>query len=174
MRVYLAATVPLLARLERDRVLELPVASGASGSSAAPGYAVTASLRSWYAEGDEEELEYAALTAAARGSLRLLADHPEAARRRVVVAADLPDARVSVPAGPEGADPGVIEITGPVRLVDIASLHVDEAAAEQAVAAAVEALGPADKGDGDAAFTVEAVEDYDLLWYAVQELADLV
>ena len=43
MRVYLAATVPLLARLERDGVLELPV------TSAAPGYAVTAGLRSWYA-----------------------------------------------------------------------------------------------------------------------------
>ena len=58
--------------------------------------------------------------------------------------------------------------------MDVASLHVDETAAEQAVAAAAEASGAADKGDGDAAFTVDAAEDYDLLWYAVQELADLV
>lgn len=162
MRVYLAATVPLLARLERDGGLELHV-----------GYAVTPSLRAWYSEGDEEELEYAALTAAARASLRLLADQPEAPRRRVVVAADVPEARVAAPAGGE-SEPGVIEITGLVRLVDIAALHVDEAAAEHAVAAAAEASGPADKGDGDAAFTVDAVEDYDLLWYAAQELADLV
>jgi hypothetical protein len=171
MRVYLAATVPLLARLERDGELELPVESGAAAGPA--GYAVTESLRAWYVEGDEEELEYAALTAAARGSLRLLAGRPEAPRRRVVVAADVPEARVAVPADAEG-EPGVIEITGPVRLVDVASLHLDEVAAEQAVAAAAEALAAADKGDGDAAFTVEAVEDYDLLWYAVQELADLV
>jgi hypothetical protein len=163
MRVYLAATVPLLARLERDGELELPA-----------GYAVTASLRAWYSEGDEEELEYAALTAAARGSLRLLAAQPEAVRRRVVVAADVPDARVAVPEGAEPEDPGVIKITGPVRLADIASLHVDEAAAEQAVTAAAEASAAADKGDGDAAFTVDAVEDYDLLWYAAQELGDLV
>lgn len=165
MRVYLPATVPLLARLERERELELPV-----------GYAVTATLRDWYAEGDEEELEYAALTAAARGSLRLLAEQPDAPRRRVVVAADVPDVRVAVPAdGQEPpTEPGVIKVTGPVRLADIASLHVDEAGAQEAVTAAALALPDAEKGDADAAFTVDAVEDYDLLWYVTQELGDLV
>ena len=165
MRVYLPATVPLLARLDKERELDL-----------SEGYAVTASLREWYAEGDDEELEYAALTAAARASLRLLAGQPEAPRRRVVVAADVPDARVAVSApGPgESAEPGVIKVTGTVRLADIAALHVDEAGAQEAVTAAAHALSAADAGDPDAVFAVDAVEDYDLLWYVTQELGDLV
>jgi len=162
MRVYLAATIPLLAQLERDGRFE-----------PAEGYAVTPSLREWYPEGDEEELEYAALTAAARGSLRLLAGRPDAARRRVVVAADVPDTRVAVPGGP-GQEPGVIGITGAVRLADVASLHVDEATAESAVTSAIGALAAAEEGDPGALAAVEAAEDHDLLWYGTQELRDLV
>lgn len=165
MRVYLAATIPLLARLEQDGEFE-----------PSEGYAVTPSLREWYAQDDEEELEYAALTAAARGSLRLLADRPEAARRRVVVVADVPDARVAVPAdrSAEQAEPGVIGITGAVRFVDIASLHVDEKAAEPTVTAAIEALAAADEGEAEAVAAVEAAEGHDLLWYGAQELGDLI
>jgi hypothetical protein len=162
MRVYLPATIPLLARLDLERELEL-----------SEGYAVTPSLRDWYAEGGEEELEYAALTAAARGSLRLLAEQPQAPRRRVVVAADLPDARVAVSGG-EPAEPGVIKVTGVVRLADIAALHVDDAGAQEAVTAAALALPAADKGDVDAAFALDTADDYDLLWYVTQELGDLV
>jgi hypothetical protein len=170
MRVYLPATMPLLARLSAEGELPLP-----------DGFAVTESLRAWYAEGDEEELEYAALTAAARSSLRQLSAQPDAARRRVVIASDLPDARITVPGAvgdPEGsgepAEPGVIKITGPVRLIDIASLHVDEAGAQEYVAAAARSLSAAAAGDPDALFTVDAVEDYDLLWFAAQELGDLL
>ena len=161
MRVYLPATMPLLARLSAEGELPLP-----------DGFAVTESLRAWYAEGDEEELEYAALTAAARSSLRQLAAQPDAARRRVVIASDLPDARISVPQ--TGAEPGVIKITGSVRLIDIASLHVDEAGAQEYVAEAARSLSAADAGDPDALFTVDAVEDYDLLWFGAQELGDLL
>jgi hypothetical protein len=165
MRVYLPATIPLLAQLERDGEFEPP-----------EGYAVTPSLRDWYAEDDEEGLEYAASTAAARGSLLLLAADPGAPRRRVVVAADVPDARVALPAGPQAgeADPGAIEVKGVVRLADVASLHVDEPGAEQAVTAALEALPAADKGDPAAVLVVDAIEDYDLLWYGAQELRDLI
>ena len=164
MRVYLPATVPLLARLSADGELPLP-----------DGFAVTESLRGWYADGDEEELEYAALTAAARASLRQLAAEPDAARRRVVIASDIPDGRITV-AKPsdEAAEPGVIKITGSVRLVDVAALHVDEAGAQEYVTAAARALPAADEGDPDALFTVESVEDYDLLWFAAQELGDLL
>ena len=35
-------------------------------------HAVTPDLREWYAEGDEEELEYVAFTRAAQGALRVL------------------------------------------------------------------------------------------------------
>ena len=169
MRVYLPATMPLLARLSADGELLLP-----------DGFAVTESLRAWYSEGDDEELEYAALTAAARASLRRLAAEPAAPRRRVVIASDIPDARISVPSGAaaDGQDqpdePGVIKITGPLRLIDIASLHVDEVGAQESVRAAARALSAADEGDADAAFTVDAVEDYDLLWFAAQELGDLL
>ena len=166
MRVYLPATMPLLARLSAEGELPLP-----------DGFAVTESLRAWYAEGDEEELEYAALTAAARASLRQLAAEPDAPRRRVVIASDIPDARISArtAAAPEQPEePGVIKITGPVRLVDIAALHVDEAGAQESVLAAAHALSAADEGDADAQFTVDAAEDYDLLWFAAQELGDLI
>jgi hypothetical protein len=161
MRVYLPATMPLLARLSAEGELPLP-----------DGFAVTESLRAWYAEGDEEELEYAALTAAARSSLRQLSAQPDAARRRVVIATDLPDARITVPQA--AGDPGVIKITGSVRLIDIASLHVDEAGAQEYVAEAARSLSAADAGDPDALFTVDAVEDYDLLWFGAQELGDLL
>ncbi|HTJ68221.1 MAG TPA: hypothetical protein VL551_11880 [Actinospica sp.] len=161
MRVYLPATMPLLARLSADGELRLP-----------DGFAVTPSLRDWYTDGDEEELEYAALTAAARASLRRLAAEPDAARRRVVIASDIPDGRIALSDGAE--EPGVIKITGSVRLVDVASLHVDEAGAQEHVTAAARALSAADAGDPDAVFTVDAVEDYDLLWFAAQELGDLL
>jgi len=161
MRVYLPATLPLLARLSADGELPLP-----------DGFAVTESLRAWYSEGDEEELEYAALTAAARASLRHLADAPDAPRRRVVIVSDLPDARVAAEKG--DSEPGVIKITGSVRLIDIAALHVDEAGAQESVSAAASALSAAAEGDADALFTVDAVEDYDLLWYGAQELGDLL
>ena len=162
MRVYLPATLPLLARLSKDG--EIPLADG---------FAVTESLRAWYAEGDEEELEYAALTAAARDSLRQLAAEPDAPRRRVVIASDIPDARVAVAAVGAAEEPGVIKITGPVRLVDIASVHVDEADAREPVTAAARSLAAADEGDAAALLAVDALEDHDLLWYAAQELGDL-
>jgi hypothetical protein len=164
MRVYLPGTIALLERLEKERAVP-----------AGRGYAVTEALRAWYREGDEEELEYAALTAAARASLRLLAEEaalPEARALRVVLAADVPDARIAGAA--ESEDPGVIEITEPVRMTEIASLHVDEAAARDAVRSALAALPAAAEGDPDAELAVDAVEDFDLLWYGAQELRDLI
>jgi hypothetical protein len=163
MRVYLPATLPLLARLSEDGEISLP-----------DGFAVTESLRAWYAEGNEEELEYAALTAAARASLRQLAAEPDAPPRRVVIASDLPDARVAVPAAAATEEPGVIKITGSVRLVDIASVHVDEADAREPVTAAARSLAAAEEGDAAALLTVDVLDDHDLLWYAAQELGDLV
>jgi hypothetical protein len=163
MRVYLPATLPLLARLSKDGELTLP-----------DGFAVNESLRAWYGEGDDEELEYAALTAAAQASLRQLAAEPDAPRRRVVIASDMPDARVAVPAAGSDEEPGVIKLTGSVRLVDLASLHVDEERAGEPVSAAVRALAAADEGDAAAQLAVDALEDHDLLWYGAQELGDLL
>ena len=80
-RVYLPATVPLLARLRAGGGLDLP--------TGLRGHAVTPGLREWYAEGDEEELEYVAFTRAAQQSLRLLHEDLAAPRRRVVLSVDL-------------------------------------------------------------------------------------
>src|SRR4051794_11071275 len=86
MRVYLPCTLPALARV---------VAAGELGPAPLTGYAVTPALVEWYVSGDTEELEYVALTEAARASLRMLAadraDGVEVAARRVVVAAEVPD-----------------------------------------------------------------------------------
>ena len=84
MRVYLPATLPALREL-LDR--------GELGPPPLPAYAVTGALREWYAEGDDEELEYVALTLAARASVRLLDRalllDPTTPPRRVVVAAEV-------------------------------------------------------------------------------------
>ena len=79
VRVYLPSTLPGLRRLLDD---------GELGGVPLPAYAVTGALREWYAEGDEEELEYAALSLAARASVRLLDADQDAPRRRVVVVAE--------------------------------------------------------------------------------------
>src|ERR1035438_421630 len=59
MRVYLPATLPALADLLR---------TGEIGPVPLTGFAVTPALREWYASGDLEELEYVAMTHAARAS----------------------------------------------------------------------------------------------------------
>ena len=161
MRVYLPATLPAVAGLLRD---------GEIRPTPARGYAVTPALREWYASGDVEELEYVAMTRAARDSLRLLAADPSAPRRRVVLAAEVADDQV---AGTSFDEPAMIVVSGPVLLRDIASGHVDDPAASTEIAAAVAALPAADAGDIDAQFAVDGAEGYELAWYATQELADL-
>jgi hypothetical protein len=46
--------------------------------------------------------------------------------------------------------------------------------AEEDVTAAVNALEAADAGDDDAQFVVDGAEDHELLWYATQEIPNLV
>ncbi|GAA2925915.1 hypothetical protein GCM10020221_22320 [Streptomyces thioluteus] len=90
-----------------------------------------------------EELEYAALGRAALGSLRRLAADPGAARRRVVVAVDVPDAEVAVDPdrGLDRDAVGEVRLARPVRLAKAAAVHVDADDAEADVAAAAAALG---------------------------------
>jgi hypothetical protein len=152
--------------------MTLPALAAAlhAGSVEAPlAYAVTAALREWYTEGDEEELEYAATTAAARASLRRLAGTESP--RRAVLAADVPDS--SVRPAPD-VDRAAVRLRDPVDLSQVASALVDDPAAVPDVRQAVAALAAADAGDEDAVFTVDAVEDHELGWYAAQELSALV
>jgi hypothetical protein len=159
MRVYLPTTLTALACLLR---------AGAIGPAPVRGYAVTPALREWYASGDLEELEYVAMAQAARESLRLLADDPQAPRRRVVLAADVPDEQLSHNGGFD--EPTLVEVSAPVAVDRVVSAHVDDLLAAADIAKAVAALPAADKGDDDAQFTVDGAEGHELLWYAAQEL----
>ncbi len=159
MRVYLPATLPVLAALFRD---------GRIGPAPVRGYAVTAALREWYSSGDLEELEYVALTQAAKASLRLLAADPQAPPRRLVIAADVADKLVAEVGGFD--DPALVKITVAVPVSSVVSGHMDDPVAAADIRAAVEALPAAEKGDDDARFAVDSAEGNELMWYATQEL----
>jgi hypothetical protein len=162
MRVFLPSTLPAVAQA---------LLAGQVGPGPLPGFAVTPALRESYASGDTEELEYAALTEAARASLRLLADNPAAPPRRVVLAAEIPAEHVKP--DPRDGEPARVVIKQDVQLKDLAAAHVDAPAADADVRSAVQALPAADGGDEDARFTVDGAEGHELGWYATQELSYL-
>ena len=164
MRVYLPATLLDLRRLLDD---------GQLGDPPLPAYAVTPGLREWYAEGDEEELEYAAMQLAARASVRLL-DHalveqPDLAPRRVVVVAEA-DRTEPVP----HVDRAAVRVLDAVPLARVHAVHVDDPAAEADVRTAAESVVAADLGSDDAAFAVEQADGHELQWYATQEIGALL
>lgn len=165
MRVYIPATVPMLRALN------------AKGDIAAVGdtaFALTPALRESYATGNTEELEYAAMTEAARASLRLLAgelaDDPEnTLARRAVISADIEDATLR-----PDLDNAVVRLAGSVPVALVAAVHLDTEDAEPAVRAAAEVIDAADLGDPDAEFTLGDAEDHELAWYATEELPFLL
>lgn len=162
MRVYLPVTVPALASAHAAGAFkDVPVA-----------HAVTPAMREWYVDGDLEELEYSALLEAAEASLRAVAASDDAPRRRVVVAADVPDGAVR-PANDERFR-SAVRLGVDVPLDAVASVHVDEPEAEVTIMAAVAALDAADAGDEDAQFLLDEAEAVELLWYDVSEIPDLV
>lgn len=157
MRVYLPASPALLRAWVQER---------GAGPAPLTGYAVTPGLRAYYADTSDDELEYAAMTRAARASLRLLSTES----RRVVVAVDVPDAEIEVR---DDLDEGVVRATGHVPWRAFAAAFMDDEEAEAAVAQAVPVVDEADLGDPDAEFLIGETEAYELQWYATQELADL-
>ncbi|MET7456194.1 hypothetical protein ABZT03_30780 [Streptomyces sp. NPDC005574] len=167
MRVYVPLTLSGLAEAYK---------TGELGAGPLVAYAVTPALREWYLSEDIEELEYAALGRAALASLRLLAADPGAARRRVVIAVDVADG--TAVADPDRAlDPvalGEVRTATAVPLAKAAAVHVDSEDAREDVTAAAEALPAADAGDEDAQFVVDGAEDHELLWFARQEIPNLV
>ncbi len=201
MRVYLPATLAVAADLLASGSLPGPRAA----------YAVTDDLRAWVdvvdqsapigptGPSDDEELELVALSEAARGSLRLIAADLAAGTaadlaagavhqaRRVVLAADVPDAHVRVDDRSDDAGPGQVTVTEAVSLAWVRAAHVDAAelepevrvaAAHVLVADAAEAT-EADEAAGSAAAEaaeaiVAALGEHELLWYAPEELALVV
>jgi hypothetical protein len=163
MRVYIPATLATLGTLVESGEL-VPVAGTA--------FAVTPAFRESYAAGDSEELEYAAMTEAARASLRLLATelgNSTVLPRRVVVAADVERVRLR-----PDLDDAAVTVAGPVPLSAVAAVHVDLAAAEDAVRAAAAVVDAADLGDPDAEFALGDAEDHEMAWYATQEIPFLL
>ncbi len=162
MRVYLGLTRTELARARE---------AGAFGPAPLPAYAVTPDLRESYASGDQEELEYVALVAAAESCLPKLAADPSLPPRRFVAAADVADAAVR--RDPEAGPAGVVVATD-VAWDDVQAVHADDPAAATTVAAAAAAYAAAMSGDDDARFAVDEAEGWELMWFATQEVPDLL
>jgi hypothetical protein len=163
MRVYIPSTL---------RLLDVACHAGELGPAPLTAYAVTPALREWYAEGDDEELEYAAMAQAARASVGLLATDPGTARRRVVVAAEVsavPPADGSVELGDARLELRVV-----IPWTMVAAVHLDAAGAAPVVAKAADLWEAAQNGDDDALFALDSCEGEDLLWYATQEIPDLL
>ncbi|TDW15059.1 DUF6912 family protein [Kribbella kalugense] len=163
MRVYIPTTL---------RLLSVACNAGEIGPAPLTAYAVTPALREWYVEGDDEELEYAAMAQAARASIGLLAADPGTARRRVVIAAEVsavPPADGSVELGDARLE---LHVVIPWRLV--AAAHVDAAQASAVVGKAADLWEAAQDGDDNAIFALDSCEGEDLLWYATQEIPDLL
>lgn len=134
VRVYVPLTRAGLAALVADGRI-------AGGFRA---HAVTSALRAAFAEGDDEDLEYAAMYAAADASwaLRGAGDEP----RRYVLAGDVPEVS-ELP----GDDPTLVEVAADLPWKRVASAHVD---AEDVI-------------DAD-------LEDAELAWFATQEISGLL
>lgn len=134
-------------------------------------FAATDALHDFFTSGDEEEIEAVAFDDAALASIRLLAigDEERHPHRRVVISADVADAT----ADPEMGE-SVVRLAGPVKLEDVAAIHVDIAGAEQATAKAIEVVDAADLGDEDAELTVGDAQDNYMAFYDPSELPVLV
>lgn len=155
MRYFVAATLPMVRTLHESGALPSTVVVVADDA-----------LRARLAASDDDELAYLAMGEAALASLTLVAADPDAPPRRVVVAAD----------------------DVPVRSDSVVSVHVDDDDAEPAVRAALEAVrasgrdgdaggGPDSGPDGGPAGGPDAFEvlgEHDLMWFAAQEIPDLV
>ena len=184
VRIYLPSTMNGIRRALAAR--SVPVAGGL-------GFAVTGPLRLEYPDWSGEDLEYIAMQDASRASLRLLAGDgsggdeagapaamgadprggwdPSEAPLRVVFAVDVEDPLV-VPR-PE-LDRAVVAVSGPVDWSRVAAVHIDGADAGPAVRDAVAVIDAADLGDEDAEFVLGSVEDFDIAWYAPDEISYLV
>ncbi|MFN8194410.1 MAG: hypothetical protein U0R80_09020 [Nocardioidaceae bacterium] len=134
VRIYVPTTGAGLSALLETRRVAGPLTA----------HAVTAALRSAWPEADDEEAEYAALMAAAAASRETGAGAGE--RRRVVIAADVPEGTVE--AVPDDEDPTRVTVAGDVVWRQVAAALVD----------------PVD----------DAEDDDDLAWFATQEIAGLV
>lgn len=133
-------------------VLDADLAQLQGGALPGPrgGHAVTAELARAWPGVQDEELDYHVLAVSADDAYDLLRASAQARRRRAVVVADVPDAAVRPgPSTPETAT--TVQVLADVRADQVVAVYVDQ-------------TGPAD----------DLLPDQELLWYAPQELADLL
>ena len=161
MRVYIPATFAMLKELD---------AEGTIHARSGWGFAATPALVEFFTSGDEEEIEAVAFDDAALASLRLLAigDEPDFPHRRVVISADV-DATPQPDMGES-----VVKLSEAIAREDVAAIHVDIAAAEEATKKATELIDAADLGDQDAELAVGDAQDNYLAFYHPDELPFLV
>lgn len=159
----------MLADFAREGVL--PIRSGVV-------FGLTQAVRDFYTSGDDEELEYTAFLDAARASLRLLATEDASGakeafpNRRVVLAADIPDANLT--ADPTGGESVLRVAPAQLELTQLRAIHTDDEDAEAATKRAKECIDDADLGDEDAELALGDCEDNLMSWYDSKELGVLV
>lgn len=165
MRVYLPATFSMLQELADNS--QFMARSGY-------GFALTPALKEFYTEGEDEDIAEFAFDDAARASLRLLAIGDEQAfpYRRVVISVDVPDSHVTF--DPDNGESVVIVNPAVITLDQVAALHIDVEASEEATKAAINVIDEADLGDEGAELTVGDALDNFLAWYDPSELEVLV
>ena len=159
MRVYVGLTHAALKAARDNGVIDAPLTA----------HAVTPALREHYATADAEELEYAALMAAAESCLPMLAADPGERRRRFVAACETEHAMNDPQPGPSG-----VAIAEPIPWRDVQALHADDPEAASVISAAATAYAAAQAGDDDARFTVDEADAWELMWFATQEVDDLL
>lgn len=166
-QVFIPATLAMLQQL---------VSEGSLWPVNGTAFAVTPTLREAYAQGDEDQLAEVALRDAALASLRLLAadagetiGETRLPPRRAVLAAEVDE----VAFRPD-LDDAVVRLGAAVAIDQVVAAYVDNAVAEPAVTKAIEVVDAADLGDEDADLIVGDAQDYDLAWYANQELPFLL
>jgi len=130
-------------------------------------YAVTSTLREWYEQGDEEELEYVAAGVAAKESLYLISQESnDVTYRRLVLAFDVPDTSLGDELEPRGA----IRLIEPLKFSTLQSALIDGDDALIDVEIAATVLERATAGDGEAQFAVSQVDGHELLWFGPTEI----
>lgn len=156
MRLYVPATLN-----------ELDSVSGTS-ISLAPRRAHTATaalVKAYEAEGitDIEEVEFGAFMAAADDSLMLIAEQPDVPWKRFIISLDVPDSAVKAAPTDDETPVSAVDIVEPVGPLKIVCVHVDEPEAAGDIQGVFE-------GKEDA---IVSLNERDLLWYDVTELADI-
>ena len=142
------------------RSLQQIFAAKELGTGPSIAHAVTEAVRDAYADGGEEEWEYAAASAAGVASIGLLTGDEPA--RRVVLAVDVP--RVSQV---DSEEPTAVRIDEAVPFRRIAAVLADAVDAEADVARAREAVA---SGASDADVLLERCLAHELGWWATQEI----